>query len=135
MADLTITPANVVWSSGPKATGVAGETVTAGMPVYLKESDGKFWKADNNAGAAPSMVYGLTLHGAAADQPLNVALATAIVSFGAILTVGETYIQSSTAGGIAPIADVSTNYVSYVGVGKTTSTMLLLLTGSGVQHA
>jgi hypothetical protein len=46
MADISVTAASVV--PGANATliqSTAGETITAGMAVYLKASDSRWWKA------------------------------------------------------------------------------------------
>lgn len=135
MADLTITAANVVLVSGPKTTGTAGESLTAGQSVYLKSSDSKIYKADNNVTSAEASCVGIALHAAAANQPITYAIDTAVVNMGATLTVGETYIVSSTAGGVAPVADVSTNFVTHLGVALTAANLSLKLVPWGVQHA
>lgn len=47
MAVITLTASNIVPSSNSsKSLGIAGETLTAGLFAYLKDSDNKWWKAD-----------------------------------------------------------------------------------------
>jgi len=43
-----------------------------------------------------------------------------------VMTVGEVYVVSATAGGIAPVGDLTTgNYVTVLGVATTTSNLQL----------
>src|SRR5688572_30418281 len=129
MADISITAANVASgaaSSGVKTiTGRAGGTITAGMPVYADASDnGDFKAADNNVSAALANVVGIALHGAADGQPLTIQT-EGDINLGATLVVGETYVLSANAGGIAPIADISTNYVTGIGIARTAAILQL----------
>lgn len=134
--DLTITPANVIISNGTRQLGVAGETITAGMPVYLNGSN-LLMKADANASAAAAAAVGISLHGATVNQPLAyLGSDNEVLAFGAILTVNTCYIVSATAGGIAPIADNATGwYLQVLGFAITTSTLKLKLFTSGVATA
>lgn len=136
MADLSITAASVVRVNGTtKSDKVFGETCAAGQPVYLKEADSRWWKADNNVDAATAAIGGITLNGGAAGQPA-VVLQNGDVTIGATLAVGGTYVVSSTAGGICPIADLaSTNYVSYVGYAISTTVLRLNILPTGYQVA
>jgi len=52
------------------------------------------------------------------------------------LTVGETYVVSSTSGGIAPIGDlVATNYVSILGIATASDNLNLSINVSAIQRA
>jgi len=136
MADLTQTAANVLAQSGAKIdrTGVAGASLTRGMPVYIDPADYKAKIADNNVSATLANVYGLALGDVADGQP--VAICTeGDINIGATLVVGETYVLSATAGKICPIADVSTNYVTILGVAISASLLRLKPIVSGIQHA
>lgn len=121
MADLVITAASVI-SSGRKETGTAGATVTAGQVVYLDSADNKFKLADNDsATAAVRAPHGIALNGAATGQPLTVHTGGSIV-IGATVAVGTVYMLSSTAGGIAPVADLGAgDYNSTIGVATSTT--------------
>lgn len=134
MADLTITAANVVKGSGANLNrdGFAGESVTAGQPVYKKSSDQKWWKSQSDGTAAEAEVQGIASHAAAADQPLAVQTGGQMV-MGATLTAGQTYYVSNTAGGICPYADLGTgDYVSPVGYAVSTTTLLVQPIATGV---
>ena len=138
MADLTITAANVVPSSAVAAkppiftTGTAGETITAGQPVYIKSSDGLLWKADANASSATAAAVGIALHGATAGQPLAYQTSGAL-AFGAILTAGAYYVVSDTAGGIMPTADLSAlDYSTLLMYGYSTSIAIVNIVQTGV---
>jgi hypothetical protein len=123
MADLSVTAASVVaGSNAEKESGLAGETITAGQPVYKSPPTGKYMKADSNsATAAARQARGIALNGAALDQPLTIAK-SGDVTIGATLTAGVAYYLSDTAGGICPVADVgSGEYVCLLGLAKTVS--------------
>jgi hypothetical protein len=117
MADLTITPADVTPNTATsgytpvKATGVAGETITAGQSVYLNSTDNKIYKADANDTAAKAAAIGVALHGATANQPITYQTSGAL-NFGTILAAGKYYVVSATPGGIAPVADLTTGWYS-----------------------
>lgn len=134
MSDLSITAANIVSAAGStRSTGIAGEAITRGQSVYLKESDGKYWKADNDSTAAIAAAVGIALTDSAAGQPL-VVHEGGNLAFGAILTVGEIYCVSSNAGGICPEADVgSGDFVTLLGVATTTSNLAVRIQASGAQ--
>lgn len=140
MADLSITAANVAVSASARVnnTANAGETITAGMSVYLKAADGRWWKAQCDGVIAESgsgVLRGIALHGSLAGQPLAVMEAGDIV-IGATVTVGTEYYVSATAGGICPVADLaSTNYLTIVGYAITTTVIRLLMTATGIQKA
>lgn len=110
MADLTITASSVLASaSAIVRSGTAGATITAGQPIYIDTADmNKLKLADANASAATAVVAGIALHGASAGQPLKYVVEDASFTPGATLTVGQVYVLSATAGGIAPVADLTT---------------------------
>ena len=121
MADITVTAANV--KAGANAvvkTVTAGAAINAGEVVYQDTSDKKYKLADADA-QATAKVAGIALNDAAADQPLEVQTAGDI-DVGGTVVVGEVYLVSVTAGGIAPEADVLTgDYVSIIGIGTVSN--------------
>lgn len=122
MADLSVTAATVALSSGAQVFGVAGETITAGMPVYLKASDSRLWKAQADGTAAEAEAVGISLHASLAGQPLAYAPHGSVINIGATTAAGVFYYVSTAAGGIAPVADLaSTNKVTIVGYATGTS--------------
>lgn len=134
MADLSITAANVALVSGTSGTGTAGETVTAGQALYLKSADSRLWLADCDDTSATATIKGVALNGASAGQPLAYAESGAVVTIGATTTIGEIYVLSGTAGGVAPEGDhASDDYVSLIGVGVTAANIKLTIVNSGVQ--
>lgn len=106
MADLSITAANVKHKSGPKGSGLAGATITAGQALYLDTADNRLKLADADA-LASSRFVGVALHGASAEQPLDYAAPGAVVDLGAG-TQSLIYIVSGTAGGLSPHTDTTT---------------------------
>lgn len=128
MTDLSITAASVVAGSNANTElGTAGETITAGQVVYRDSTTGKYMKADNNSATAEARVpRGVALNGAALNQPL-VIQKSGDITIGASLTAGAAYYLSETAGGICPVADISTAGEYYVLLGLATSTAVLAI--------
>lgn len=127
MADLSITAASVVaGSNAVKETGTAGETITAGMPVYKDVSSKRFMKADSNSAVPGATVaYGIALHASLLYQPLTVQK-SGDITIGATLTAGSAYYLSETAGGIQPVADVGAGEnVCVLGFAKSTTVLAL----------
>ena len=131
MADLTITAASVV--AGGNAVvdnGVAGAAITAGQVVY-KAADGTYKLADNNLAGAEAPT-GIALNGAAIGQRVAVQTSGKI-TIGATLTAGSAYCLSSTAGGICPVADLTTgNVVVQLGLAVSTTVLDLKINAPGV---
>lgn len=134
MADISITATSVAPSGGAKTvTGVAGASVTAGQVVYNDTTTGTLKLADcDSATAAARSPYGIALHGAASGQPLTVAI-SGKVTIGATLTAGVAYYLSGTAGGICPVADLSTgDYPTIIGIATSTALLSVKFHESGV---
>jgi len=133
MVDLTITVANVDWVSGKKGTLDASETVTAGDCLYSVTST--TCGVCDVTDAAKDACIGIALNDGTSGHPITYAGDGAVVGFGAILTVGVWYCISAT-GAIAPVADLATSdYISYIGYGITTSNMQIKLINTGLQFA
>jgi hypothetical protein len=141
MADLTITPANVLrGTSGGEIieSGVAGATITAGQVIY-RDPSVNTWKLSQCDGTALEAGIGTTLaislHAALASQPITY-IRGGSLGLGAILANGEIYVLSGTPGGIAPIGDLATNdYVVLLGAGMDDEeTMRLLMVNLGFQY-
>ncbi len=134
MADITITAANVV--SGAGATldnGTAGATITAGQTVYLDTADTKYKLADaDSATVAARSPQGIALNAASNNQPLRVHKSGPI-TIGATLTPGLAYYMSKVAGGICPVADVTTGaYATIIGIATSATVLDVKVHESGV---
>lgn len=142
MADLVQTAANVVQGSPAFSDdGIAGEAILAGNSLYLKASDSRWYKSQNDGTAEEAGANGLKIalnSSPGAGQPVKL-LRNGQINLGATLVLGETYIVSAVFGAIAPIGDlVSTRYVSILGVATTTAFLTVSTAGpfvSGVQRA
>lgn len=134
MTAITVTAANVAPQSNAQfADYTAGETITAGMSIYIDTTTGKAMKADANASAASSTARGIATHGASNGQNLRVQVAGDI-NMGATLTVNTAYIVGATAGDVAPIADITTGwYGALLGISISTSVLRLCVTNTGAQ--
>jgi len=132
MADLTITPANVVaGSNATRDIGTAGETIVAGKAVFLNAATNKWMLSDNN-GTGTRQVKGIALNGASLNQPLSV-LKDGDVTIGATLVAGQDYWLSATAGGICPRADLATGMDTIlIGIAKSTTVLAVDIQDSGV---
>ena len=136
MSDITITAANVVASADAKVRrGTAGAAITAGQALYLDAADSKLKLADANGVAAAKSLAGVALHAAATGQPVVYAY-EGDVNVGATLTVGEIYVLSATAGGIAPKADLASGHtVSILGVATSAGNLRVSINNSGAAVA
>lgn len=134
MADLTITAANVIkGASAQAADGIAGATITAGMSIYPDASDSnKLKPCEHDQDAEEAACSGIALNNAGNNQPIKYCKEGPL-AFGAILTVGETYVVGAGAGGIAPIGDLGADdYVTILGVASTTSQLDVKINATGV---
>jgi len=137
MADLSVTPADVVKVSGNVKHGTAGATITQGQAVYQKSTDGEWYLAQADGTAEESgygVEVGIALIAAADGQPIVVQTSGEITP-GVAAAVGIIYCVSETAGGIAPIAEITTDsYVTILGVGDSANIDLSIqASGSQVQ--
>lgn len=134
MADLSITATSVLAGGGAKTVeGVAGAALTAGQVVYLDSATNSYKLADNNsATAAARSPDGIALNGAASGQPVEV-LTRGPVTIGATMTAGVVYYLSATAGGICPVADLTTgHYPTILGIATSTTVLSVQIHESGV---
>lgn len=134
MADLSQTAANVNRVSGRTRAGVAGDTITAGMPVYEDLADSNHFKpADADASEAASKAAGIALGGGSDGQEIIVQFSGEIDP-GATATEGVVYVVSATAGGIAPVADLTTgDYVCILGIGNSNGNIDMDIQFNGAQ--
>ena len=128
MADLSITAASVVPGSRARILpGTAGATITAGQTVYLDSTTNTYKLADANSSAATAAVVGIAMNGASAGQPISVNVEDDDLTVGATLSMSApVYVQSATAGGIAPSADIAAGwYPSVLFIAKSTTKAIL----------
>lgn len=134
MADLVITAASVLpASNAERDTGVAGETIVAGKPVYLAATTNRWMLADSNSATAEArQAKAIALNGASVGQPVAFQK-SGDITIGATLVAGTAYYLSDTPGGICPLADVgSGEYVCLIGIAKSTSVLQLSFQFPGV---
>lgn len=134
MTDISITAADVIPSNGARTIeGVSGGTITAGQVVYLDTATNTYKLADADDTAAKAVVAGIALNAASAGQPVTIQVQGTIDPGGTVV-VGEIYVLSGNAGGIAPEGDLASgDYVSIIGVGTTAALISLFIKNSGVQ--
>lgn len=139
MADVSITASAVAPISGSSydtrtVDGIAGATITAGQTLYLDSATNTLKLADANASLAAATVAGISLHAATSGQPIKYANGGEYTC-GFTAVVGGVYVNSTTAGGIAPVADVtSDNYTTVLGIARTAAILRLGIQTAGV-HA
>ena len=126
MADISVTASAVIAAStAPKESGIGGATITAGQMVALDDVTGKYVLADADGSATIRVPRGMALNGCSDGQPLTIAKGGDI-TMNAVLTAGVSYFLSPTPGGIAPRADVLTgDYVTHLGIAKSTTVLAL----------
>lgn len=134
MSDISITPGNVLaYADVVPIDGIAGTTITAGQAVYIDTAANNVLKlADCDSSATTAVVAGIALTGGSSGQPIKYAKSGEI-TIGGTVTVGELYVLSGIAGGIAPEADLAQNdYVSFLGIGTTAARIRFSILNSGV---
>ena len=114
----------------------AGETVTAGMVLYKKSSDSKWYKAQADGTAEESgsgVQMCIALGNCVASQFIG-GLTSGTVTSGATHTKGYTVYLHTTAGSFTETeADVaSTNYKTYIGVANSTAIMNVNFNATGI---
>ncbi len=139
MAAVAVTAGNVIeGANAKKRVCKAGGTLTAGMVVY--ESGGKVLAAQCDGTLAEATAIGITLGGAALDQPVVVDIEDDDFTPGGTLVLtaagGAGLVGlSATAGGIEMMVTatmpLSGNYPCIIGVAKTTTKMYLKIVGPG----
>lgn len=131
MADVIVTAAEVLPASDTvQELGTLGATVTAGQTVYFDSTTSTYKLADANASSATATVKGIALTGGSSGQKVVVATGGSLDP-GFTVGVGSVYVQSATAGGIAPVADLATGHrTSIIGVGLSASSLHLVLYNS-----
>jgi hypothetical protein len=134
MADITITGPVLVDNLANTETLIAQVAIAAGKTVYRDDSNsGKANLADADASASAQCI-GIAINTAAAGEPVIVAKSGAtITQTGTTFSKGVTYYVSTTAGGIAPFADLASgDYPTSLGIATSTSALKINITISGV---
>jgi hypothetical protein len=137
MADVSITGPVTVDSLAFCETMIAQVAIAAGKVVYRDASNsGKANLADADAEASAQAI-GIAVTTAGIGEPVVVAKNGAtITQAGTTFTRGLVNYVSVTAGGMAPVAEVSTgDYVTSLGVATSTSSFKINITVSGVTVA
>lgn len=134
MADISVTASAVI--AGANAVieaGVAGATITAGQAVYKDATTGRYGLADaDHATAGVRDAIGISLNGASDGQPLKI-IKEGDLTINAVLTANTVYILSGAAGGIAPLADLSSGeYLAVLGAASSTTVLKVKINKTGV---
>lgn len=132
MADISVTASSVLKSTNAATSrGIAGSAITAGQTLYIDTADSNKLKPADANGASPLyVVAGIALHAAATGQPIEYQT-DGNLTFNAVLTAGTIYVQSATAGGIAPAADLASgHHVTILGVATSTTNLEMCLTNT-----
>lgn len=135
MAAITATAASILWASGPREAGTAGEAFAAGAILY-RAAAGTWLKAQSDGTSVQAGEYGLAVALSTADAAsANVQVATygARITWSAHLISAGIYFLHTTAGSMTlTTADVaSTNYATFIGIGLSTTSLLFCPVYSG----
>jgi len=136
MADLSITPANVVrGTNSTTISGIAGQTITAGAVVYLSPSTNQYLLAQANA-SSTNTVSGVALNNCSLNQPIQILSGGDYVCGGTPVVGQSYYLAADNAGAIAPVSDLTTgNYVSFLGIATSNTNIFIQVLNSGTAHA
>lgn len=133
--DITLSTNIIMTDGGDVEEGKAGVAILAGQAVY-KGTDGRYLLAIANALAA-SMAVGVALNSCpAANQPLKVGKRGTLTGLTG-LEVGEAYfVSDTTAGALQKESDFGTGeYVTYMGIAASATSLKLHIDAGGVAHA
>jgi hypothetical protein len=125
-ADVSITSTSVAPSSSAKMRVYkAGAAITAGKLVYLEASTQTVKLADaDSATAEARTAIGIATATAATGGLVPVCYKDSAFVIGGTVSNGAVYILSATAGGLAPVADLTTGwYAQVAGLGASTTTI------------
>lgn len=136
MADISITAASVIpGSNARRVSKIAASTITAGQLVYQLAA-GTVAPADANGASPLFTILGIAENGGGAGQRISVITEDDDLTIGATVAIGDVLIASATAGGIAPVADLTTGwYGTIVGIAKSTSKVVFKIIASGAARA
>jgi len=134
MADLVITASNVVPNTEAVVReGTADDVITAGKWVYKDAADNNYIKLADADTEAMSQVVGMAVTGSSPGQPVKY-VESGDVTIGSGFTEGIFYALSATAGGTAPLGDLTTGqYVTYVGMTKSSTVFSIKVHATGAQ--
>lgn len=135
MAAITVTASGVSAIVGNTVvdSGIANDTITAGMPVYKDvNNSNKLTRCDADLSSAAATAVGISLHAALAGQIVNYATG-GDMNFGSGLTANTALIVGATAGAINPIADLTTGwFLTLLGVAISTAVLRIAIKSTGV---
>ncbi len=133
--DESVTAANVNWVSGVRHSNITfGETITAGQPLYLDTTTGKYKKADADTDTE-SLVAGVSKDGGGDGHPGLLLLPGAVYNCGFTTTAGAKYFLSITAGGITQVAPATGDFCVFMFWGTGTANVLLVCSKGSVASA
>jgi len=135
MADVSFTAASVIKGANAiTLEGTSGETVTAGLFVYLKAADSRYWIADTATSAATAACVGIALNAASAGQAITIQTAGDVTVDNLSLAAADCNYILSAAGKCAPAADLAADdYVTNIGAALSTTSLRLAISATNVQ--
>ena len=133
MADITFSGVSTPDSKSYVEIRVAGGTIAKHDWVYIDTSDNNKVKAADADASASAVVLGMALHAASSGEYVQIAKHGATVTVGGGLTAKTFYYLSTTAGGTAPIADLSSgDYISQVCFATSTTELIIDINNTGI---
>ena len=135
MADIAITGTSLPQPSNPFVllSGVAGQNLTAGQCGYVKAADGLIYTSKSKTAGA-MQVTGIIMDTVSTGAAVRL-LKSGNLNINAVAVVAVPYVLAED-GGIAPAADLATGDTTVViGVGITTTQILVSIINSGAVHA
>jgi hypothetical protein len=123
MANISITPANFIPSANATIIqGIAGGTLTRGLPVYLDTAAGTY-KALVLTSTTTDTLAGLACEDAANGQPILIVTKDPALAIGGTCASGDTIWCSNTGITLTQADLVSTWRIIFVGVGISSGTI------------
>ena len=142
MAELTITSSSCLGTGTfTSAIAQAGQTITAGMVVYKKSSESKWYKSQNDGNSEESGVgveMGISMTDSVLADQYFVIIKSGTITIGATVVAGTSYYVGATAGAICLFSDIGTGgtkYITFVGYATTTAIINVSLNATGLFKA
>lgn len=134
--DATITASQVTWVRGVRPRTVrGGAAITAGQVVYKNTATNEHELADADTDTA-SEVAGIAISDGQDGRDMLIAPPGAVLNVGFTTVAGTIYVLSTTAGGIAPEADLAQgDFVVVLFVGNGTAVVELIAKKGTAAHA
>lgn len=132
---LSITAASVAYVSGPQEQiGIAAESMSAGMPIYVDPTVNQWRKCDASVSGKQTPQAMCMDASVSAGAPFKYAVSGTTINIGATVVKNTPYFLE-TAGAIGPQSDITTGWTTVlVCIASSTSNVILMFNNTGITN-